>query len=283
MASLGTSTGAPRAPEEPWPLPRCFPERLAEARAAASTLRPCVLLTTGAMNPPHKGHAQLLRQAADRLHREGYCVLGAWMSPSHDDYVGPKACRLGTLHLSSGLRLKLAHLMVSEDDLVAVGSWEANVTGRWPDFPEVAVELEKKMQEQIADPESLGSMPRVFYACGTDHAKRCGLYQGFGRFGGDAENVGVVVVPREGEVPQPESPGKFVFVASAAPGDVASFSSTKIRESFKIDGHTAHEHEYLCHAICKEAADFILSPSEEQRAVFNEDFKHLEEQLSASG
>ena len=23
-----------------------------------------------------------------------------------------------------------------EDDLVAVGSWEANVTGRWPDFPE---------------------------------------------------------------------------------------------------------------------------------------------------
>ncbi|OLP97536.1 Nicotinamide mononucleotide adenylyltransferase [Symbiodinium microadriaticum] len=274
MASRGSSA-------EPWPLPRCFPERLAEARAAASSsLRPCVLLTTGAMNPPHKGHAQLLRQAAERLQREGYCVLGAWMSPSHDDYVGPKAFRLGTLHLSSGLRLQLAHFMVREDDLVAVGSWEANVTGRWPDFPEVAAELEKQIQGRIEDPGSLGSMPRVFYACGTDHAKRCGLYQGFGRFGGEAENVGVVVVPREGEVAQPESPGKFVFVASAAPGDVASFSSTKIRESFKTAG--PEEHQYLCHAICEEAADFILRPSAEQRAAYKEDFKKLEQQLIAS-
>ena len=48
---------------------------------------------------------------------------------------------------------------------------------------------------------------------------------GFGRFCAD---VGVVVVPREDEAPEPERPPQ-VFVAQAAPGDVAGFSSTKIR------------------------------------------------------
>jgi hypothetical protein len=40
--------------------------------------------------------------------------------------------------------------------------------------------------------------------------------------------VGVVVVPRQDEAPEPERPPE-VFVASAAPGEVAGFSSTKIR------------------------------------------------------
>lgn len=31
-----------------------------------------VLLTTGAMNPPHRGHAQLLHQARERLEEAGY-------------------------------------------------------------------------------------------------------------------------------------------------------------------------------------------------------------------
>ena len=63
----------------------------------------------------------------------------------------------------------------------------------------------------------------MFYACGTDHAARCGLYD-LGRFGAD---VGVVVVPREGERPEAEREG--VYVAEPAPGDVKAFSSTKIR------------------------------------------------------
>ena len=32
--------------------------------------------------------------------------------------------------------------MQGEDDLVAVGSWEANVTGRWPDFPEALLRVQ---------------------------------------------------------------------------------------------------------------------------------------------
>ena len=143
MASRGSSS-------EPWPLPRCFPERLAEAQfagalgtnhfesmnavsvacllllrdgavlwrvsleteqrrskegnlvrpclqsweshlrlqamprgrfhqaraAASSSLRPCVLLTTGAMNPPHKDGTVPDRfpQPHNRLVQEGYML-----------------------------------------------------------------------------------------------------------------------------------------------------------------------------------------------------------------
>ena len=50
---------------------------------------------------------------------------------------------------------------------------------------------------------------------------------GFARF---APDIGVVVVPREDEDAEPERPPE-VWVAEAAPGDVCSFSSTKIRSS----------------------------------------------------
>ena len=45
--------------------------------------------------------------------------------------------------MSSRLRLYLAHLMVLDDPFVAVGQWEASVMGRWPDFPQVAAELQR--------------------------------------------------------------------------------------------------------------------------------------------
>eukprot|EP00438_Fugacium_kawagutii_P021088 Skav205911 [mRNA] locus=scaffold123:514949:522804:+ [translate_table: standard] len=172
------------------------------------------------MNPPHKGHAQLLRQAKERLESAGYQVGGEQRSAGRREQLGEL----------NGLGL------VSEDPLVAVGRWEsAFVKGRWPDFPEVAVELQRTLKRLVDD--QLGAFPvlnlllgesgspRVFYACGTDHAERCGLYDGFGRFCAD---VGVVVVPREAEEAEAERP-PHVYVAEAAPGDVSSFSSTKIR------------------------------------------------------
>lgn len=56
----------------------------------------------------------------------------------------------GPRHLSGKLRLYLAHLMVSEDPLVSVGRWEASVSGRWPDFPQVAEELQRTLVEAYA-------------------------------------------------------------------------------------------------------------------------------------
>ncbi|CAK9043790.1 Nicotinamide/nicotinic acid mononucleotide adenylyltransferase (NMN/NaMN adenylyltransferase) (Nicotinamide mononucleotide adenylyltransferase) (NMN adenylyltransferase) (Nicotinate-nucleotide adenylyltransferase) (NaMN adenylyltransferase) [Durusdinium trenchii] len=261
-----------------WPMHHFYHQLSRSSESPA-----CVLLTTGAMNPPHRGHAQLLHQARERLEEAGYQVWAAWMSPSHDGYVGPKAKSKRTLHLSSKLRLHLAQLMVFEDPFVAVGHWEASVKGRWPDFPEVAEELQRTLKQLVDEQleavpalvKLLGESgwPRVFYACGTDHAERCGLYDGFGRF---REQIGVVVVPRESELPEPERIPE-VFVARPAPGEICSFSSTKIRESFHVAG--IDEHAYLCNAICEAAADVMLRPSREQCLgrwlEFQSDFEKL--------
>merc|ERR1712008_458214 len=113
-------------------------------------------------NPPHRGHLQLLHQAKARLEAEGFTVLAAWMSPSHDGYVQPKAKSLGTPGLSSDFRLETARRIAEGDGFVAVGAWEAKKPGRWPDFPDVVVALQEAL-EQVAP---LNGIPvTTFYAC----------------------------------------------------------------------------------------------------------------------
>jgi len=228
----------------------------------------CVVLTTGAMNPPHQGHAQLLRQARARLEALGHTVLGGWVSPSHDLYVGPKARRLGTVHLSADLRIYLARSLVQGDDFLSVGTWEARFPGFWPDFPEVAQTLQEHLRclkdQPGIPPEWVDADIKVFYACGTDHAKRCGLYGGF------PNDIGLVVVPRQGEVPEAEKKSQFVFVAEPSAGEVASFSSTKIRQALKRE-----DADYVTRAISQEAAKLLLRPSPTEWIDFERDFRRL--------
>jgi hypothetical protein len=66
----------------PWPLDKI-----------SSTVdgRPrIVLLSTGALNPVHLGHVSAMERAREYLNYAGYNVVGGFMSPTHDDYVGPK-------------------------------------------------------------------------------------------------------------------------------------------------------------------------------------------------
>eukprot|EP00913_Durusdinium_trenchii_P018749 g17619.t1 len=153
------------------------------------------------MNPLHRGHAQLIHQAVDRLHKEGYDVVGAWLSPSHDGYVQPKALKMGTIGLSALFRLEAARRAVLEDELLSIGSWEAKKPGRWPDYPEVAMALQRKLRK-VEKAWNLTQGFKVFYACGTDHATNQGLYRGFLTDRG----FGVVIVPRLGEEAKKEQP-----------------------------------------------------------------------------
>ena len=89
----------------------------------------------------------------------------------------------------------------------------------WPDFPVVC----KALQTELANTASLARKHvTVFYDCGTDHAKKCGLYCG-------GRSWGVVVVPRAGERPQTENTENLVFVAEQAQGEIAAFNSTSVR------------------------------------------------------
>lgn len=121
----------------------------------------------------------MLHAAAGRLHAHGFHVSQAYLSPSHDGYVQPKAAASGTIGLSAAFRLCAAQRAVEADPLVSVAAWEAAQPGERPDFPEVCEALRGR----------LGGGRRLFYVCGADHAARCGL-------GGGMGEVGVVVVPR---------------------------------------------------------------------------------------
>lgn len=230
--------------------------RRAGLSAGVKAARAAVLLSTGAMNPVHVGHAELLRSAARRLEQEGYAVLGAFLSPTHDDYVQPKARSFGKVALSGDMRLELVRRTLGEEEpLVSAGGWEVSHS-RFADFPEVCGELQRHLAASHVD-------ARVFYACGTDHAKKCGLS------GGMRHDVGLVIVPREGERPPREVPEK-VLVAEPAAGEVAGYSSTKVRRAV-----ANKDEEYLNKALAPSAAAFLLKPSAEEEERFAADFRNL--------
>ena len=213
--------------------------------------RVAILLTTGAMNPIHRGHVAMLHAAAVRLRTEGYEVVRAYVSPSHDGYVQPKAAASCTIGLSASFRLEVARQAVADDPLVAVGAWEALRPGDWPDYPDVCNDLRNRFGV------------RVYYVCGTDHATKCGLWSGMGE-------IGVVVVPRADDNPRAEQPSKRVFLAEPAQGEAAGFSSTQVREALK-DG----DFDTVRRLLSAGAAQFMLRPSVDEFAGFADDFRKI--------
>jgi hypothetical protein len=247
----GLMSSSPSAENAPWPLTKSSPPPTAASPS-------CILVTTGAMNPLHKGHVAMLHQAAARVRQVGFHVCAAYLSPSHDGYVQPKARNLGTIGLSAAFRLALARKAVADDPLVAVASWEAEFPGSWPDFP--AVCQAAQTEPRIA---SLAHVQRVFYVCGTDHASKCGLWQG-------KRDYGVVVVPRAGDALGRESPSDGVYLAAPAAGEVATFSSSGLRAAL-----ARHDEGAIASMMSPQAARMLLRPTAAEHAAFASDYRQL--------
>mmetsp|Transcript_7575 Transcript_7575/g.10736 ORF Transcript_7575/g.10736 Transcript_7575/m.10736 type:complete len:131 (+) Transcript_7575:28-420(+) len=125
-----------RFTEELWPV-----EYIAKEYKAAIEQRSqkpfCVLLSTGALCPIHRGHVDIMVRAKKAMEKHGYHVLGGWLSPSHDLYVGPKMRAKKELFLDAKHRAECVELAVQDFDWLSVATWESRYPGRWPDFPEV--------------------------------------------------------------------------------------------------------------------------------------------------
>ena len=85
------------------------------------------------------------RQAAARLEKDGWLVIGAYLSPTHDDYVQPKCKNLSTLGLSGRFRYLIAKEAVRGDSLVAASAWEISQT-TFVDYPEVSRRFPKQAE-----------------------------------------------------------------------------------------------------------------------------------------
>jgi len=228
-----------------------------------------VILSTGAMNPVHLAHIQMLHKGRERLEEAGYTVVGAWISPSHDGYVQPKAKTMQTIGLSDKFRLEVARRVSLEDPLVSVGSWEAEKEGHWPDFPVVCKALAKDLRTSVESEMKCLSEVEVFYVCGADHAVKCDILRGLD----PCRGIGVVVVPRPGqdlpELPE-DSDEDLVFIAKPVDGDLTNLSSSKIRDALE-----RLDLKFVKSAMGEVASRFLLDPNQHEFEHYAADFDLL--------
>lgn len=232
-------------------------------KRVSKTKKNAILLMTGAMNPIHRGHIQMLHSAEERLRAANYNVIKAYISPSHDLYVKPKAKDLNTLWLSSNFRLELARRAVSKDTLVSVAAWEA-YQNSFKDFWDVCEELKHEFDH----------VAQVFYVCGTDHADRCKLWNGMNRNGMNKNNIGVVIVPRK-DYKESHTETELVFIASPTKGEIASFSSTKVRAAIEY-----MDEQRLNKYMGQDAKKLLLQPTSVEKVQFQDDYLRIQQHRS---
>lgn len=208
-----------------WPL-----DHILSALETAGDAPCAVIVSTGALNPPHRGHAAVLQAAHDALVSAGFVVIGGFLSPSHDKYVRPKAAAAKVLAIPAKDRARLCALMLEETGLLWArpATWELSQPGRWPDFPEVVDALGSTLARnpRTAKRVEEGRLT-VFYACGEDHWSKtiCGS-----DFYDQHPRAGIVVVPRDGVAPAGAAdPARLVFVAAPPDSRFSALSSTALR------------------------------------------------------
>ena len=172
-----------------------------------------ILLTTGALNPVHKGHINSLKLAQDYLENNGFNVEKIYLSPSSDIYLKNKLNN-GRIDYYYNFedRLKMCKLAIDdfkkENDNnkynIEVSDWE----GRQPkfvDFPDVI----KHFQNDIKNRNKI-----IFYICGSDHYNK------------NVNLNNIVVIKRDEDIINLKNKDNNLIINDNSNSD---FSSTKVR------------------------------------------------------
>lgn len=175
-----------------------------------------ILLSTGSYCPIHRMHIDIFDIAKNYL-EEHYetCIVGGYISPSHDSYVGPKMQEAEFNSIDSKDRIAMTKLAIKESksDWIAVSSWEAKQT-RFVNFPEV-LQYHQKYINHYFPKDNI----KIYYLCGLDHVLKCNS---------TSRNIPVIGITRKG-TRIPKKLGKVIVV----PVDLdkySDFSSTEIRK-----------------------------------------------------
>lgn len=82
-----------------------------------------ILLTTGGMSPIHRGHIEMMEKAREIAKSQGYHVVGGFITPGHDSYVGSKYGGTAAIHAEH--RIKMVELATRDSDWLACNPWPA--------------------------------------------------------------------------------------------------------------------------------------------------------------
>jgi len=145
----------------------------------AKHLRPVILFATGSFNPITNMHLRMFELAKDRLHDDGYQVLGGVISPVNDGYKVHKPTLLSSSH-----RLSMVNLAIQDYNFVRISEFEIEQS----DWSRTKPVLEHH-QDQISgfcnglvkkpswlpdgvltgqDGDSNRKIPQIIYLCGAD-------------------------------------------------------------------------------------------------------------------
>lgn len=128
--------------------------------------RRVVLLSTGAFNPIHDGHLEMMERARRAATTAGFEVVGGYLSPGHDAYLSLKC---GPAAIPASVRLEECASRIEADpsarEWLSVDPWEALHRRVSVNYTDVAARLRAYLRHHF-DP-SLD----VLYVCGGDNAR----------------------------------------------------------------------------------------------------------------
>ena len=125
---------------------------------------PVVLLSTGAFAPFHLGHLKMMELAKLFLEKQGYAVIGGYLSPSHDQYVSQKEDGLEKLTIAH--RLELCEKAICESNWLMTDPWEGYYLPVPVNFTDVILRLEHYLYFHLVSKTPI----RVVYVFGSDNA-----------------------------------------------------------------------------------------------------------------
>ena len=199
-------------------------ERLKELKEKKlNNKKKIVLLTTGALNPIHIGHLNILKIAADNLIKKGYEILCCFISPSSDDYLNDKkSWTKNFVYFPFELRLEMLKLAIKEYNNnpnnkkynIRIHDWEGRQDGPWIDAPFVKQHIEEDIKKYFPKEEIY-----TYYVCGSDNYNK---YKGM-------DGVDIVVINRKGEKIKYNNKGNRELFVFENDFETDEMNSTEIR------------------------------------------------------
>lgn len=191
-----------------------------------SDLIPCVLVATGTFSPVHRMHIINMELSKQQIEKSNdkYCVIGGFISPTHDYYVNHK---LGDLGIPAIHRLKMLSLALQDNDWIEVSPWHPNQ--QYMQSINAEVGYIEEMIHLLYDKDDKYKKFVIFYVCGSDLAIKCEFNMGFGRFG-------VCIVQRESDlmnkyypINKYAKPPVYLIDIPSKYDDIKNASSTELR------------------------------------------------------
>ncbi len=106
---------------------------------------PVVLLTTGGFDPIHEGHLYMMDFAKKVLEKNGYNVVGGYLSPSHESYVSTKPY----YKINSYERLDLCQECIKDSNWLMIDPWESIYVKTYINFTDIIQRLEQYLRKHV--------------------------------------------------------------------------------------------------------------------------------------